>query len=152
LTRLSSVHSSLYKNSISEEDGKNQLSSELTNSNNIKNSVNNEYENKTFDHIKPENSNKSDLQQFSMMPSESPITLSASISCPNISKKVYNSGNQLDNIKVPGIPNSNSSNIISQQSNNDASKDSNIIQNSFNKSERFQRFFKPKMNVLSEKL
>jgi len=86
-----------------------------------------------------------------MMPSESPITLSASISCPNISKKVYNSGNQLDNIKVPGIPNSNSSNIISQQSNNDISKDSST-QNSFNKSDRFQRFFKPKMNVLNEKL
>jgi len=119
----------------------------------MKNTINDEYENKTIEHLKQENSNKSDLQQFSMMPSESPITLSASISCPNISKKVYNSGNQLDSIKVPGIPNSNSSNIISQQSNNDtSSKDSNIIQNSFNKSERFQRFFKPKMNVLSEKL
>ncbi len=136
---------------MSEDDNNNQSYSEATNSN-MKNNVNDEYENKTFEYSKLENNNKSDLQQFSMMPSESPITLSASISCPNISKKVYNSGNQLDNIKVPGIPNSNSSNIISQQSNNEASKDSSIIPNSFNKSDRFQRFFKPKMNVLSEKL
>ncbi|OUM64735.1 hypothetical protein PIROE2DRAFT_8424, partial [Piromyces sp. E2] len=112
------------------------------------------YENKPVQSIKKELTVNSDLQQFSMLSPESPITLSASISCPNISKKVYNSSSQSDNMKISGIPNSNSSSLISlQPSNNETPKDSSFIPNSFtNKSDRFQRFFKPKMNVLSEKL
>jgi len=112
------------------------------------------YENKPIESLKQELTVSSDLQQFSMLSPESPITLSASISCPNISKKIYNSSSQLDSMKVSGIPNSNSTSLISlQQSNNENPKDSSFIPNSFtNKSDRFQRFFKPKMNVLGEKL
>ncbi|ORX56074.1 hypothetical protein BCR36DRAFT_176834 [Piromyces finnis] len=111
------------------------------------------YENKPVESLKQEINMDPVLQQFSMVSPESPITLSASISCPNISKKVYNSSH-LDNTKVSGLSNFNSSSLVSlQQSNNELSKDPSFIPNSFtNKSDRFQRFFKPKMNALSDKL
>jgi len=73
-----------------------------------------------------------------MLSPESPVTLSASISLPNISKKLY-TNSQLESIKVPGIPNSNSTSILSIQTNDTTKeKDSSFIPNSFtNKSDRY---------------